>query len=71
MFREILTEPQQSFLELLSRIGTVDPYHLLRSLTSFEDAEAEAMPDVLEGLPWDEVKAFFRAEATRLFRDLP
>jgi len=49
----------------------VDPYHLLRSLTYFEDAEAEAMPDVLEVLPWDEVKAFFRAEATRLFRDLP
>ena len=47
----------------------MDPYHLLRSLTYFEDAEA--MPDVLEGLSWDEVKAFFRAEATRLFRDLP
>lgn len=50
---------------------TVDPYHLLRSLTYFEDAEAEAMPDVLDGPNWHEVKAFFRAEAARLFRDLP
>lgn len=50
---------------------TVDPYHLLRSLTYFEDAEAEAMPEVLGGPTWDEVKAFFRAEATRLFRALP
>ena len=49
----------------------MDPYHLLRSLTYFEDAEAEAMPEVLGGPTWDEVKAFFRAEATRLFRALP
>jgi hypothetical protein len=49
---------------------TVDPYHLLRSLTYFDDAEAEAMPHLLIELTWDEVKAFFRAEAARLFRDL-
>jgi len=49
---------------------TVDPYHLLCSLTLFEDAEAEAMPHLLIELTWDEVKAFFRAEAARLFRDL-
>lgn len=50
---------------------TVDPYHLLRSLSFFEDAEAEAMPEVLGDISWDRVKAFFRAEATRLYRDLP
>ncbi len=49
---------------------TVDPYHLLRSLTFFDDAEAEAMPDLLAGVTWDEIKAFFRAEAARLFREL-
>ncbi len=48
----------------------VDPYHLLRSFTFFDDAEAEAMPDLLIQVTWDEIKAFFRAEATRLFRDL-
>jgi hypothetical protein len=50
---------------------TVDPYHLLRSLSFFEDAEAEAMPEVLGDIPWDSVKAFFRAEAARLYRELP
>ena len=49
---------------------TVDPYHVLRSLTFFEDAEAEAMPDLLIGVTWDEIKAFFKAEGTRLFREL-
>jgi predicted nucleotidyltransferase component of viral defense system len=49
---------------------TVDPYHLLRSLTFFEDAQAEAMPDLLLRVTWDEIKAFFRAEATRLVREL-
>jgi len=50
---------------------SVDPYHLVRSLTFFEDAEAEMMPDLLVPLAWDEITAFFRAEATRLFRTLP
>ena len=49
---------------------TVDPYHLLRSLTFFEDAEAETMPHLLIDLTWDEIKTFFRAETARLFRDL-
>jgi hypothetical protein len=49
---------------------TVDPYHLLRSLTFFDDAEAEAMPEMLAPVDWDQVKAFFRGEAARLFRDL-
>ena len=49
---------------------SVDPYHLLRSLTFFDDAEAEAMPELLVEVTWDEIKAFFRAEATRLFREL-
>lgn len=49
---------------------TVDPYHLLRSLTFFEDAEADAMPDLLLRVTWDEIKAFFRSEATRLAREL-
>ena len=50
---------------------SVDPYHLVRSLAFFEDAEVEAMPDMLIPVAWDQVTAFFRAEATRLFRTLP
>ena len=49
---------------------SVDPYHVLRSLTFFDDAEAEAMPDLLIGVTWNEIKAFFAAEAARLFRSL-
>ena len=48
----------------------VDSYHVLRSLTFFDDAEAEAMPDLLIPVTWDEIKTFFAAEATRLFRSL-
>ena len=49
---------------------TVDPYHLTRSLCYFDDAEAEPMPDMLHSVSWDEIKAFFQAEAIRLFRTL-
>lgn len=49
----------------------VDAYHLLRSLTFFEDAEREPMPEMLTAVSWEDVKAFFRAEAPRLYRILP
>jgi hypothetical protein len=50
---------------------SVDPYHLVRSLTFFEDAEGEAMPEILVPLEWSQITAFFRAEAIRLFGALP
>lgn len=43
---------------------------LLRSLSYFEDAEAAPMPDMLQQVGWDEIKAFFQAEAVRLFHTL-
>jgi hypothetical protein len=51
----------------------VDPYHLLRSLTFFDDADREAMPEMLRPIRWDAIRSFFRAEAARLFQtlDLP
>lgn len=49
----------------------VDPYHLIRSLSYFADAEPEPMPEVLGEVTWDTIKAFFRAEAARLLRELP
>lgn len=57
------------FREKYRGIG-VDPYHLLRSLTFFDDAEAEAMPELLRDVTWDQIKAFFRAEAAHLFDEL-
>ena len=40
--------------------------HLLKSLTWFEDADKEPMPDMLAPLSWEEVKTFLRGEAPRL-----
>jgi hypothetical protein len=42
------------------------PTHILKSLTWFEDAEKDPMPDLLAPLSWDDVKGFFRREAPRL-----
>jgi hypothetical protein len=42
------------------------PTHLLKSLTWFEDAEKDPMPDLLGPLTWEAVKKFFRSEAPRL-----
>ncbi len=41
----------------------VNAYHLLKSVTFFEDAEREPMPRMLVPFNWDECKAFFRREA--------
>jgi len=59
----------ERFREKYRGVST-DPYHLLRSLTFFDDAEAEAMPELLVEATWEEIEAFFRAEAARLFRAL-
>ncbi|HUY15398.1 MAG TPA: nucleotidyl transferase AbiEii/AbiGii toxin family protein [Terriglobia bacterium] len=40
--------------------------HVLKSLTYFEEAEQDPMPDMLATLNWQEVKRFFLAEAPRL-----
>jgi hypothetical protein len=40
--------------------------HVLKSLTYFEDAEKDPMPEVLVPLAWEEVREFFAREAKRL-----
>jgi len=40
--------------------------HVLKSLSWFEDADKEPMPDMLAPLSWEDVKRFFRGEASRL-----
>lgn len=44
-----------------------DLYHILRSLTYFDDADKEQMPEMLVKVSWDDVKTFFMKEARRLF----
>ena len=43
--------------------GRVNTYHVLKSLTYFEDAEREPMPRMLEPFDWAECKNFFVREA--------
>ena len=40
--------------------------HILKSLTYFEEAEKDPMPDMLVNLTWETVKHFFTTEAPRL-----
>lgn len=41
--------------------------HILKSLTWFEDAEEEPMPDMFSALSWEDVKQYFRHEAPQIF----
>ena len=43
--------------------GRANVYHILKSLTYFEDAEREPAPAMLEPFDWEECKAFFIREA--------
>lgn len=40
--------------------------HILKSLTYFEEAEKDPMPDMLVNLTWEMIKNFFTTEAPRL-----
>ena len=40
--------------------------HLLKSLTYFVDAEKDPMPDMLVGVDWKEIRAYFVREASKL-----
>lgn len=41
-------------------------FHVLKSLTYFEDADREEMPTMVAPVQWDEVKRFFQSEAPKL-----
>jgi len=59
----------KDYLEWLPRRygeGRLSDYQVLLSLTYFDDAEAEPMPEMLEPFDWDECKAFFEREARAL-----
>lgn len=44
--------------------------HILKSLTYFDDAEKDPMPNLNFAASWQEIKAYFRREAPRLARKL-
>ena len=43
--------------------GRFNAYHILKSLTYFNDADREPMPRMLEPFDWEECKAYFVREA--------
>lgn len=56
----------EAYLDLLPRkygAHRVNRYHILKSLTYFEDAETEPMPRMLVPFDWKACKAFFVREA--------
>lgn len=56
----------QDYFDLLpKKYGSerINIYHILKSLTFFEDAEEEPMPEMLEPFNWKECKNFFTREA--------
>ena len=55
----------RSFCEKFAK-GSHSMVHVLKSLTYFEDAEQEPMPDMLVPLAWDEAKQFFCYQAPPL-----
>jgi hypothetical protein len=55
----------RSFREKFAKVN-YSMVHVLKSLTYFEDAEQEPMPDMLVPLAWDDVKQFFSREVPPL-----
>jgi hypothetical protein len=59
----------KDYLDLLPRkygAGRLSDYQVLLSLTYFDDADAEPMPEMLEPFDWEHCKAFFEREARAL-----
>lgn len=43
--------------------------HILRSLTYFEDAEADPIPEMIKPVDWSEVKNFFEGQVKKIAKD--
>lgn len=59
---------QQLFKRFPEKYGKTNysPYHLLRSLVYFADAEKEPMPKLLRPVSWSDVKQFFETEVRKI-----
>jgi hypothetical protein len=68
--REGLTLPV-AFRKFREKYGLVNysPYHLVKSLVFFTDAEKEPMPKLLRRVSWPVVKKFFETEVSHLSLD--
>lgn len=61
MLEQIVTWFQRKFAQT-----NYSKVHILKSLSYFEEAEKDPMPEMLASLSWEEVKQFFTKEAPRL-----
>jgi hypothetical protein len=48
----------------------VNLYHIVKSLTYFDDAEEEPIPRMLTDFNWDEIKSFFQQNQHELVQQL-
>ncbi|HCS78694.1 TPA: hypothetical protein DIV55_03030 [Patescibacteria group bacterium] len=55
------------FKQKFGKLGN-NLYFILKSLSYFEDAEADELPQMLTPVSWDKVKQFFVSESMRLAR---
>lgn len=61
-----LPEMFRFFAEKYGDTG-VDPYHRLRALVYFDDAEAQPMPEMLFPVDWTELRRFFESRTKKLW----
>ncbi|MBI4268611.1 hypothetical protein HY627_02160 [Candidatus Uhrbacteria bacterium] len=53
-----------------ARARSLREVFIIKSLTYFDDAEADSMPTLFFKTTWTEIKAYFRREVPRLAREL-
>lgn len=65
-------KPLDDFLKFFpKKFGKFDfnIYHIIKSLSYFEDAEKDKMPKMYTDIDWEEIKKFFKQEKTKLIKE--
>ena len=65
-----------SLVDVLKKLSNQYPnishnyHHIIKSLTFFEDAEDEPMPQQFSGATWQDIKKYFQSEAPRVAKQI-
>ena len=72
-FVDVFAVAQQEGLKLMLALferkfaaANYSAIHVLKSLTYFDDADGEPMPDMIVPMSWEDIKRFFRQQVPRL-----
>ena len=72
-FVDLFAAAQQEGLKLMLALferkfaaANYSAVHVLKSLTYFDDADGEPMPDMIVPMSWEDIKRFFREQVPRL-----